>query len=158
MLIALGFYTSSVGGSLEFHYYALYSVSYLWMYRFLLGSVSVILSTNCQLKIKILTYDIQIWQKQQQNKQLLTENNKIINNIFLHHIIIPMYYTDMAKPTIKQTTESKSYQHNISTPYQNTNVLCTEMAKPTIKQTTENNKSAPYQNTNFLYTDMENQH
>ena len=69
-----------------------------------------------------------------------------------------MYYTDMAKPTIKQTTESKSYQHNISTPYQNTNVLCTEMAKPTIKQTTENNKSAPYQNTNFLYTDMENQH
>ena len=32
-----GVYTSSVGGSLEFHCYALFSVSYLWIYRFVLG-------------------------------------------------------------------------------------------------------------------------
>ena len=128
MLIALGFYTSSVGGSLEFHYYALYSVSYLWMYRFLLGSVSVILSTNCQLKIKILTYYIQIWQKQQQNKQLLTENNN-----YRHTISTPLHnanvlHTGMAKPKIKQTTENYDYQNNISAPHQNTNLLYTDMA------------------------------
>ena len=40
MLIAQGGYTSSDGGSLVISLYALFSVSYLWIYGFLLGSVS----------------------------------------------------------------------------------------------------------------------
>ena len=44
-------YTSSAGGSLEFHCYALFSVSYLLKYRFVLGSVSgIIIKKDLHLK------------------------------------------------------------------------------------------------------------